>query len=276
MPKTKEDTKAKKSPKKATSRKKDSPKKAKSPSPKKKASPKKASEDKEIYLRYIAYFISNNVGFSLKTIMQKKDIKDILKATKKELKDIATHLYIARMTTYYVCQNLSLLIGRDNEELESIITSTKKLWKQHNIPDVSVAYYDDEEALMEYMDRVGVPYLTVLKPYTETKVKSREVSKKKATKKKGTSPSPKKKSAKVSPKTVSNDSESDEDNEPISKIIKKKPVKKASPKSKVKRSKGTGDCAKYKLDELKEMAKKRGIKYSGLKKQDLCDKLGIE
>jgi hypothetical protein len=274
MPKTKEDTKAKKSPKKATSRKKDSPKKAKSPSPKKKASPKKASEDKEIYLRYIAYFISNNVGFSLKTIMHKKDIKDILKATKKELKDIATHLYTARVTTYYVCQNLSLLIGRDNEELKNIITSTKKLWKQHNIPDVSVVYYDDDEALMEYMDQVGVPYSTVLKPYTETKVKSREVPKKKAAKKKAASPK-----KKVSPKPKSDDESeelSDEDNEPISKIIKKKPVKKASPKPKVKRSKGTGDCAKYKLDELKEMAKKRGIKYSGLKKQDLCDKLGIE
>jgi len=265
MPKTKEDTKAKKSPKKTSPKKK-----VKSPSPKKSL----VSEDKEIYLRYIAYFISNNVGFSLKTIMHKKDIKDILKATKKELKDIATHLYTARVTTYYVCQNLSLLIGRDNEELKNIITSTKKLWKQHNIPDVSVVYYDDDEALMEYMDQVGVPYSTVLKPYTETKVKSREVPKKKAAKKKAASPK-----KKVSPKPKSDDESeelSDEDNEPISKIIKKKPVKKASPKPKVKRSKGTGDCAKYKLDELKEMAKKRGIKYSGLKKQDLCDKLGIE
>jgi hypothetical protein len=215
--------------------------------------------DKDLYLKYIGYSI-NSVFTTIGDLEWKDFILDTYKGkidSTKNLKDLALRFYYADILTdnLMVSDKISVL-KKTPEDLRDTIVAFEKFAKEHKLPMFNVTYHKKFEKVLEHID--SPQYKGAAN--TLEKIIAKPIKKKTATKSKSTVT--KKKTA-AKPKTTKRSSP-----------VKKTKLKKSTTVSAVVSKK---ICDRYKVDELKKLAAEKGLSgYSKMKKEELCENLGIK
>ena len=204
------------------------------------------------YLGFIAYSIKNFGG----TKSQWRDmLTDDLKVksvdvSSKILKEATLRIYYAHFVAGNVCMGIDSILetGKSASDLKDILTEFSKLRKKSGLPELQIVHYTDTDKVITHMKQFQgsvniVSDLLKIKSPKKTKAVSRpKHSEKHVVKKYRTDPA-------------------------LGKEVAKSMNKAKIPKSKI----------VYTVVQLKEMAKKKGLKgYSKMNKEDLKKALNVK
>ena len=178
--------------------KKRSPKK--SPVKKTKKTPKKGS-DRDVYLKYIGYYLKNvdieTPRSSWKSLLKKR-IGVYSSSTDKDVKSLALSLYFASFAALASCSDSWEIINKikSYKKIKEFLQEIEKTRKKYGVPEIPVVYHTSTKDVTKHMLSMQGQTSTIKDIMSPKKTKVSPVKTKKTSKK--TSPA-KPKKTKVSP-----------------------------------------------------------------------------